>query len=75
MQFQDWILQCIRNPKIRKARPERTQDDFLGSTASHDQPSDHYVVASLDEGARGDVSEPYRWWSKVRAILSSTTKL
>src|SRR3954471_20441128 len=60
MQFERGILQRIGNPILTQLRSDRPYDDSFQSAASHDETTNHHVVAGLDKAASTEVTERCR---------------
>ena len=57
IQLQCRISQCIGNAILSKLWANRPNNDPLWWRSFNNEAADHHVVASLDEGARADISQ------------------
>ena len=59
MKLEQRISQRIGNVegRLSKRGPESAQNDLLWSAPGNNQPTDHDIIASLNKGAGGDVTQ------------------
>src|ERR1041385_9054712 len=75
VQFQCRISQRVRDSKRRQLRTNGTNDHSLWPTALHNETANHHVVASLNEAARADVTQPWRTGLRLAEIVADSVKI